>query len=184
MASGYTYDVKHGNLSLKDYAFKCAGLMPGTEPKKFDPTGYDHRIDGLQTEYDEFTALSEEGQYEIYKIEMHNLKISANESCNGSRESLENYSAMIGKVIAWNAGKSLKVLRESMITEIRESIEFDCGRSYIQVKKPTFSDWQTERVNSLSKRIEFLISAKEEKRLEIENFNEMLAALNAIPDTM
>lgn len=186
MATSYTDLIaEKENCTLEEYAMRCArrfgALIEMMEepldapiPEKFEPST--HNRDMLvkdKAKYAKFMALTDEEKYaelERSYNEMVAEYSKMEEEENEKRRILrERYEAMLEKVRAWNPPTpDHENLRDFMISQLEESIVFDCDEyKPIIPKKEEWCDVQSH-INLLKRNIDI---SQEHYDKEIISYN-------------
>lgn len=167
MPTGYTHNVQTGEITtLKEYALQCARAFGAcvtlrdeaipSEIPHFEPDTkfYDEKLieaeklrDFLWRDYSENPEVESQlkEKYSEYcnKIKASNIRYLEQDSIT-----LNNYNSMLSKVIAWDAPtQDHKNLKDFMIKQLKESIQFDVyGLDALQEPK-SFEKWLDDERN-------------------------------------
>lgn len=176
MPNGYTAEIYDGDESFRKYVIRVAkdfgayyhqrdGRLDD-ELTKIDDSDilyYTRKIDEAQTTYDNFTALSEEAQKELWQEDLEKIRAANARSVVRNTELAERYGRMLGKVVGWNVPDELSNLKKTMQKHLIESMNFDCGTGPVyQLEEPTFDKWLNDKVESLTRDMSYY--AKELER--------------------
>lgn len=132
------------DMTLKDFAMLCArnfgALMCMRDeplsvpiPEKFEPNAhFKKNLDRAQKEYDDFMALSDAEKSAYLERTYTEMVERLSKECEKSSEKKDvlrrRYNAMLLKVVKWKVPTPEHVnLREFMIKQIQDSIEWDCS---------------------------------------------------------
>jgi hypothetical protein len=162
MPTGYTSAISDG-ISFRDFALRCARGMgacimqkddPMNEPPKTqEPSSYHIKaLAKAEALFEEMKAMSDNDAtakaHEEYKKEI----ASTEESIRKNIDLLSKYRCMLKQAKDWNPPTGEHVgLKEFMISQIEESIRFDCMSDYYNNKLKTLrpvsaQEWKNERV--------------------------------------
>lgn len=143
MPTGYTADVQDGKVtSLKEFALKCArsrGALVHMKDEPFDRSIYldkvsDYHLKELEKAKKEFAKYKKMSLEDVENIWRAKSRKAHKEDIKRSTIVLEEkarYLAMLEKVKAWTPPTPAhKDLKNFMIEQLKESIEFDCSRDY------------------------------------------------------
>lgn len=143
MPTGYTAGLYEGEQSFEDFAWGVArgfGALitmrddpsDAPVPDEFQPSSY-HR-DAIQEAKDDLAALARMTDAEImveqsgkyHEAKQHRARYISDRQALGAR-----YRRMLEKAIAWEPPTPDHVkFKETMVEQLEQSIEFDCGGSY------------------------------------------------------
>ena len=155
MPTGYTADLYEGkDISFEEFVLQCArafgaliemrdSSMDAPIPEEFHPSDY-HKtaLDKARMRLSEVERWSLEDA-EREQDKMHAASVKAHEEANIERANREErYAAMLEKVRNWEPPSSHTRLKEFMIEQLEQSIDFDC-RGYEQfAPKPKVSPFE------------------------------------------
>jgi len=183
MPTGYTYQIEEG-ISFKDFILKCAAAMfydCSVLPEQFSVTDYyPDRIKHLEE------TLRYLKNKSIDEIES-DLATHINEKKNYAKEQNNQmcikegkYLLMLEKVKAWEPPtESHFGLKAFMISQIKDSIRYDCGylNEDIKIEQESPEEWRKKEIEYSE---EELVRVKQEYQRELEQVkqkNEWIAAL-------
>lgn len=185
MPTGYTAEVQKG-ISFEKYALSCARAFgalitmrdePSDKeiPEKLEPNDYHLKkkvaaednlliLNSLSAESVELKALNDFNSAELYRT-----KKLKEEAVIESR-----YNEMLAKANAWvSPSKDHDKLKEFMVSQLEESIRFDCGSSYYEkaTVKLTGEQWRSEQIEKAHKDITYHTENyhKEVSRTDVRN---------------
>ena len=154
MPTGYTYNIKDG-ISFKEYAMNCAKafgacITMGDEqlnkeiPDEFKPSSYHKdRIDEIQKEINELTKLTEKQIKEICLNEYEEEKRRKDNRIKENSNLLNKYENMLKQAKKYNPpSKDHIEFKKFMISQIEESIKFDCDIDYYENQKIILKDYK------------------------------------------
>jgi len=168
MPTGYTADIKDG-ISFETFALNCARAFgacvtlrdePGggeNIPDEFAPS--DYHVKAVQKAHDELAtllAMPEQEQERAAAKSWDDAETSRIMRLEDKRKQREAYEAMLAKVNAWTPPTLEHVgLHEFMLSQIAQSIDFDCGGDYDKEPTPrmTGDQWASERAARLNRDI-------------------------------
>jgi hypothetical protein len=164
MSTGYICSIVDGEgISFKDFVLKCARAFGATIDMRDEPidkpipdefkasTSYhDKMLSKAKKELARLKAMSieeaEAGAMEEYKVMVAEEKRSI--KCDA--EQRDKYNAMLKQVKDWEPpSRDHDNLKKFMITQITESIEFDCpvNRGREEVRKLSGRDWLKKQID-------------------------------------
>lgn len=161
MPTGYTCYIKDG-ISFNDFAMKCArafetcidmrdGSLDSKIPKKFNPsTYYKERMNEIVEEIKEANSITKNEIIEIcnknYLDEIRRSLKRANEK----DELKQKYNDMLVEVFRWTPPTEDHIeLKNFMISQIEESIDFDCSFYDYEIKKENYIDYKQNKIRTL-----------------------------------
>lgn len=192
MPTGYTADVATGKIDdLRTFALLCARGMGALVamrdepldapiPERLEPsTAYhDGKLAELRAElaivqaltYEECVARQEQ---ELTEAWTYRTQYAADKAAQRDR-----YEAMLAKVEAWRTGA--EGIREFMLSQLRESIRFDCGGDYLpSVPEPMDPvEWREARLARLQMDIRYHEHERAQEIARTEDRNRWLKALS------
>lgn len=174
MPTGYTHDVQTGKVTtLQDFARSCirnfgiayhmrdSATSDGLYPVKFNEEFFKDPVDSHERSLQEATAkLTEllswtETQWAAAALEdyekqskdwvIRNLRTTAY---------LKNYNNMRQLVEKWEAPASCAAVKTFMLSQLDESIRFDCTES-TEIKMLTAEEFKEKRLSSVRWSVEF-----------------------------
>ena len=191
MPTGYTAKVQKG-ISFEEYALNCArgfgALITMRDeasdkeiPQKIIPNDY-HLKAKVKSE-DELKSVMLLTDKEVNKRALD--KFNADELYRSDKLSEEmtiesRYNEMLYKANSWvSPSKDHDKLKEFMISQLEESIKFDCGDSYYE--KPTIkltgSQWLSEKTEQLHNDISYHIKHYRKEVARTDDQNHWLSLL-------
>ena len=183
MPTGYTHLINEGKQTTKQYIMSCArnfGYLAimrdipsdAAIPDKFEPDTYHKgKIDEYQLELDKFHTMADDDiQEEIDKT--HQTRIdNRNKYTLSKLEIKDRYESALNEIKKWNIPSSEhKNLKDFCISQLEDSIKYDCNMSYIETipKKESISEWKKNRNEKLNEDIAY----------HRENWNKEVARTN------
>lgn len=170
MPTGYTAAIKDG-ISFEKFALDCARAFgacvmirdePGggeAIPEAFTPSDYHEKAAQQSRErLASVLAISPQEREQAAdeqwaEAEKHRVAMLAEK-----RQLRDAYQAMLDRVEAWKPPTAdHDGLKSFMQSQIRESIDFDCGESFYATPRPklTGEQWVIEQVASIGRDIEY-----------------------------
>lgn len=143
MSTGYTHLVSEGKISFEKFVLSCARGMGYCIMQRDDDMSVPPKLQSIDNSYDsdrlkelfrEKDKLNNLSDKEILEKERASIKTSIDSyiKYKKEREVQEvNYKEMIKKVEDWSPPTSEhNSLKEFMLKQLRESLEFDCNGDY------------------------------------------------------
>jgi len=192
MPTGYTHQIKDG-ITFQQFALGCARAFgalitmrddpsDAPIPDKFEPSDYHAKaIADAQAKLSLIQSMPEQ-QCENEAVKEYLDACERNQVRRWEYTDLRNkYNAMLAEAVKWEPPTTEHIkLKEFMLQQIRESIDFDCNESYItDPEKLSGSEWRTEQLAHLNKSV---AHHTEENRKEIDRATsrtEWVSALRA-----
>lgn len=181
MPTGYTCGVSDGKVrTLTDFAKVCARGMGALIAMRDDP--WDAPIPGHlepSTEYhNKHIAEAEAALADVPKLSAARCEERAQAAFDDAMkahlsyaankaESKANYEAMIAKVEAWSVPDDLATFKSFMLSQLQDSLKFDCGGSY-RPEPPVRLTGERWREQKLEKASRDLAYHKEERAKELQ----------------
>lgn len=141
MPTGYTADIEN-DISFEDYALQCARAFGACVMQRDDSstarpvlrevsTTYAEWLEEAEKEVATLTAMTP-SQRQAYGEKERQEQIDTRQQYFNKKIVLRNkYEAMLQKAAVWNPPTAEHVeLKNFMIKQIQESIEFDCNTKY------------------------------------------------------
>lgn len=164
MPTGYTAKIAEG-ISFPEFAMSCARAFgalitlrdspDAPIPDKFKPDYFYKKElyaaeDELRNVFNmtnaeaDAAALKEYEDSERTRIELNNKDAAL----------LFKYKTMLYEVMKWEPPSQDHIdLKQFMIKQIRDSINFDCGHDYNPAQQMSGSEWRRKRIDSLREKI-------------------------------
>lgn len=174
MPTGYTSDVSTGEITtLKAYALRCARAFGATVQFRDDPLDLDLEAEIAELGSDDIrchTRRLAEAKQDLKRIKnmpLGELKEEAEkenaeellryeETVREEAEELARYQAMIDKVEAWEAPTPDHYeLKNFMLSQLRESIQFDCGSSRFPPTPMTPAEYYASKLEHATRQIHY-----------------------------
>ena len=197
MSTGYTYKIEKGQ-SFENFALNCArnfgacislrdepGIAEAPRKIKADTHFEETRMQNAIDEKKAFEMLSDtQIEHILFKQNMEEIR-RYHRYIQENRELEEKYKNMLDKVNKWTPPTSEHInLKNFMISQIEESISFDCGiihyESEIQRRKNSSLDvegYKKMRLEMLKKDIKRANESLKKAKKSIDDKNEWLEQL-------
>jgi len=193
MPTGYTAEVSNGTTtSLRAFAMRCARAFGALAHMKDDPNDAPINVqrngcDAELRDAEAHLAMMREVSDKWLESSIARRHLEAIEFEERYHRNVTvvraRYEAMLEKVTAWDAPPPLRDLREFMLKQIRESIEWDCPapRPVRIPERPTVAAFRAKEIAAAEERLAAarVRHAEEEKRLSASRkwVADLLAAL-------
>jgi hypothetical protein len=143
MPTGYTADIEKGQ-SFEDFVLKCARAFGALLHQRDEPSSEKPRL-RTESEDSYYTKALKEANEEVAKLEAMSTEERMDHGAGLRQEALDRqqeffnkkvvlrqkYMDMLAKVEAWfPPTPSHTELKSFMISQIRQSIDFDCNTKY------------------------------------------------------
>ena len=172
MPTGYTADIDKG-ITFKEYALNCARSFGALVELRDEPKGFPipeefsasayhtTKVSDANIALTKLKALTDEGAHRLAaednlkKLKCHTDAIATNETLRGK------YEAMLAQAEAYvSPSPDHDEYKKFMISQIRESIEFDCGGDYHQreianLRSMTGAEWIALQCKSLQHDLDY-----------------------------
>jgi len=179
MPTGYTADIKDG-ISFEQFALNCAKAfgacitmrdLPSDAPipEEFEPSNYHaDRLAEARRQLALYEAMLPEDAAQLSAAEYRDAEHSREKRLRDNLDTLESYREMLDRARIWIAPtKDHDGLKEFMIKQIEDSIEWDDSTEYLNKPTPVLSatDWLEAKKAKALKNIEY---HKEENAKELQ----------------
>jgi hypothetical protein len=179
MATGYTHDVADGKVTeFPAFALSCARAfgacitMRDDDPAKpipdeFKPDTWCAKwADEAKGELERLEEMTFAARQAAYRADVAATEAVWEKSEAERKAKRERYESMLAKVEAWTPPSDEHVeLKKFMVSQLADSIKFDCSNSWERPVAPTVAQWYAEKVKSARKRI---ADSEDEQRKENE----------------
>lgn len=160
MATGYTAKVKEqDDVPLREYALDCARAfgalitmrdepMNAEIPEELEISSYHKKALGKASKefYNAIGMRNDEAERLANEAYVGNLE-SHGESLKENKETSFRYGKMLAKVARWQSpSEDHDSYREFMISQLEDSLSFDCGHSSYMPKKQTGAEYRATLV--------------------------------------
>jgi hypothetical protein len=191
MPTGYTAEVGNGKITdLKTFALQCARgmgalIMMRDEPfdapipERFEPSLYNQKALVEASEKLEWLQNLTSLEIEQEAVREHEETLQRWHKRKEENEAqYVAYSDMLTKVYAWQGAP--EGLKQFMIDQLQQSINFDCGTSYEKEPQPqTGTQWFAEKLKALTWSIKHHAERQKEEEARTEARNKWIAQLRA-----
>lgn len=201
MSTGLTHKIQDGsNMSLRSFVLDCvkqfgAGYFASEQGTKnlpldkapvLEPSNYhSKKLEEFECAYNKW----QEEKKDLDKLKCEYLdEMKRNEESNVKHskrkaESKVNYLTMLEKVISLEFEDEVyKPLKDFMVKQLNDSIDFDCSDTHPYESNPTFEEWVDAREESLKWSINYHKQELEKEKKHIEENNDYLKGLYKILD--
>lgn len=196
MPSGLTYKIYSGEeLSLRDFALRCvkqlgAGYHASQQGDKDLPKDkapilkvddyHPKKIEEAKADLQYYSGLLNnlEAAQKLYDEE-YNANMKYNAETNEEREKLkERYETVLKKVENWTIPEEYNSLKELMLKQLKESIDWDCSpyTPYKEEKIPV-EEWVRLKIKMAVRDVEYHTEELRQATLRIEENNNYLKGL-------
>ncbi len=177
MATGYTVQIEEG-ITFKEFVLICARAFGACISMRDDPIGKEipneivpstYHLKEIESAKNKIQLLSNLSLIELTKEAKLKFKKDIdyyNESIKKNKELKEKYENMLCKVNMWNPPTKDHVnLKEFMIKQIEDSIQFDCyAEKYME--KPilqTGKEWFAEQMELVKRDLQYHVKENEKE---------------------
>lgn len=141
MPSGYTSLLADNKLSFKDFALLCTRAfgvaismrddpISKPVPEKFEPDDYHYKeMIRYTNKVKELESLKRKEAIDWAKNEIK-IRMQEIESCSKddtSKQNLDHYKKILAEAKAWEPAEDFLELKKFMISQIEETIKWDCS---------------------------------------------------------
>jgi hypothetical protein len=201
MPTGYTAKIGDTDISFKDFALHCARAFgacimqrdaPGDEPPKLQEVDNYHlkQVALAQEKLGALALLSPEEARARAENEYAQTLKDAEEGIARDARLKERYEAMLVHVAAWQPPTpDHQGLKDFMEQQLRQSLSFDCGRSYWQDAKAgskclTADEWMLKEKARATKDLDYHTKEYAEEKERVKGRNAWITALgDSLPTT-
>lgn len=192
MPTGYTAAIADG-ISFNDFVMRCARAMgvcilmrddplDKPIPERFEPSDYhSNKINEIIAELEQTKAMSDEAANDWAEVEYNREKQELQRIIKKRKELLKNYKAMFERVRSWNPPTpGHQGLKDFMIKQINETIEWDCDTSWYEENQPqlmTGAQWKEEKIKKLERDLAYHTKENQEEISRTESRNKWIKEL-------
>lgn len=194
MPSGLTCNIYDGSdTSLRGFALKCVTQLgagyhatkQGEEEMPLDRAPIlqvsDHylaRIDEHKRNLEKWTGLKDNPEEldRLYKEYLDKRKKEYDEYIANKSNLKKRYLDMKSRIEAWNLPETYNSLKELMLRQINDSIDFDCGRDY-PITTISKEEWLENNISDSCRNIEYCARRYKEEVRRIKEINDYLKGL-------
>lgn len=193
MPTGYTADIAKG-ITFTEYALTCARAFGACVEIRDDPLSSDipeFKVSDYHTKAldKEHEALKEFTNYSLESAERRAQEAYDEEVASIAKHIADSdalrakYNDMLNKTIEWSAPTGEHVgLRDFMIKQLTDSIDFDCDTSYYKkqkVEKMSGEVWRSTNIARIAKSIEYHTRELEKEKASVAKRNQWVNDLKA-----
>jgi len=189
MPTGYTAPIADG-ITFNQFVLGCARAFgaciemrddPQSTPipEEFKPSDY-HLTAGhrAKAELQRLLSLTEDQVAEEAEAEHTASCKSRQESATTNKALLAAYEDMLTKVEAWvSPSPDHQGLKEFMVKQIKESIDWDCDREYEEPKRISSEEWLTARIEQYEQDVKYHAEKYAEEVERVTKRNQWIAQL-------
>jgi hypothetical protein len=166
MPTGYTCDVQDGTCTqFNDFVWKCARAFGALISQREDSLNDGIQLKDVPSSYHEeqlveakkeYLRLRKMRQSERLRFSRLQFEATLRRNVEGARKHQEQhmrYSTMLGKVAMWEPPTEDHAgLKEFMVSQLTESIDFDCNHDYnlTRIQEAVDSDLLVFHTNALN----------------------------------
>jgi hypothetical protein len=194
MPTGYTADVADGKVTeLEDYILDVSRGMgfaihlrdsgiKGKIPYDTERSYYKEDYEKAVKKLDDWNNKSEIDKRVQFEKEMHEERNRLNGYLSEKRKTKANYENMIAKVEAWEVPEFLESTKEFALSQLKESVTFDCAGDYYERSKEEaenrrYEDWVAGKESSLFSDVEYSLNRWKEEKHRVAERNRYIKAL-------
>jgi hypothetical protein len=198
MPTGYTADVQSGKITeFKDFVLQCARAfgalitmrddpMDKPIPDEFKPDSYiKTRLDETKDALAGLDAMTEDEIVQASKQHNADELQRFKERMQEKTDQRRRYEAMLSKVVEWTppTGDHAE-LRTFMISQLQESIKFDCSYEPETPNPMTPTEWLNHKRTDLQRDVEYYTKSHEEEIERAAKRTEWVKALKKSLETV
>tara|TARA_R110000850_G_C9803990_1_gene450716 strand:- start:144 stop:731 length:588 start_codon:yes stop_codon:yes gene_type:complete len=191
MPTGYTAEVQKG-ISFNKYALNCARAFgalitmrdePSDKeiPEKLEPSDYHFKAKvKAEDSLSALNSLSSEAANKKALDAFNSAELNRTEKLKEEATIEVRYNEMLSKAKLWESpSKDHDKLKEFMVSQLEESIRFDCGSSYYEkpTVKLTGKQWRSEQIERAHKDIAYQIKNYREEVERTDSRNKWIDLL-------
>lgn len=197
MPSGLTEKIYNGeDMSLRNFALKCAKKfgfgyyasnygesdLPKDKMPIHKPKDYTEELNNAKQKVKYYESLKSDNTYLDEYRKVCDERIREYEGYNRKDAELrQRYNDMIDKVNNWKVDESLGFLKDYMLSQLNESLEFDCGHIWKLEQSNNFEtdalEWVDKTIEFWKNKIEDVIEEQKKENEYVENCNKFLKCL-------
>lgn len=189
MPTGYTADIAKG-ITFNEFILSCARNFgacitmrdepSGTEiPEEFEASAYHtDELNKAKLRYLELVTYSNE-QLRDFAADSYREALTDFYKRVDERNDLEDkYLAMLEESRTWNPpSEDHQGLKNFMVKQIQESIDFDCSRKYDMPEEQTDIAWLAEQLKKTQWNIEYHAKEAVKEQERVDNRNKWIKQL-------
>lgn len=150
-------------------------------PEKFEPSSYHKdQIKNAKMRLEQLNGMNEKEAEEKAQKEWEASLAAYEEIMNAKKHQKDSYEKMLAKVQDWTPpGDDHREFKEFMISQIKESIRFDCGYEPTkpQPKAQDANDWKEAQLKQAQKDIDYHTKAYSEEVERTDGRNKWIGDL-------
>jgi len=192
MPTGYTDRVASGDITdFKSYALACMrsfgacvtlrdepldGNIPKLEPSEY----YSKSAERNRIELDRFLFMTSSKRKNLYREHCESTIKEAEDNIERINKIRKRYEDMLIKAKKFvPPTKDHEKYAEFLVSQLEESIRFDCDTSYyIKLKRiPKFEDWEDDYIKQRRSDIEYHTRKQEEENQRVNSRNRWIDAV-------
>ena len=190
MPTGYTEDIYEGkDVSFSDFALKCARAFGACiEQRDDDPNDKPKLIEKNNDDSYHIKRINEAKKWKKptkVEFDAYVKKQIAyyNEKIDKQNKLKDSYQKMLDKANAWTPPtKEHEGLKKFMISQLTESMDFDCSNDYYQrelnnIKQLTYNEYVKNMRDSNKRDIEYHTNELKKDNERTDNRNAWISAL-------
>ena len=189
MPTGYTADIAKG-ITFEEYALNCAKAFGACITMRDDPANKPIPEEFKVSEYhtnalaederkmQELMQMSEE-EISLANTENYERLLLVNEKNRLANEDLgDKYEAMLAQVRKWTPPSSdHDKYKAFMISQIQESIEWDCSGNFTVPKKQTNTEWFNDKLDTITWNVNYHSKELKKEKEQVAGRNKWIKQL-------
>lgn len=191
MPTGFTAPVGDGEMTtLQEFATSCAHAFGAFVHQRDDGVASALRYPNPSTFYStmymeakearaEWESLSEEERYAKWSVYHRDTLLDNARTIGQKRATRARYEAMLAQVESVDVPSDLDNFKDFMISQLEDSIGFDCNERYLSppLDYVSWCDTQDEQTRRNSERY------REEMEMERERYNQRVSYISKLVET-
>lgn len=180
MPTYYTADLHSGDESFKAFVKRCTNLSNDYAPRATSLGYHLNHVARAQSRLDELRGMTSDDKVTgATKSNAEAFRI--NEEYLESKDRVKaRYTAMLEKVMAWDAPEVLQPTRDFMIEQLNYSIEYDCRVSAYEPEELTPDEWHENEMDGARRDLIYYRKKYDETKAALENRAAVEKALNMV----
>lgn len=191
MATGYTADVASGKVTdFKEYALLCARNFGACITMRDDPLSseipefevdsyYQRAVESSTKALEEFSLMNDGDQEKMYLEQTAENLDHTQIRIHVIKTELDRYEEMLDKALQYEPPTpEHEKYAEFLVQQLESSIKWDCDLTYYEDQKtPSFSEWKTLKLESLSSSVNYAVKGLSEEIKRVRSRNEWVRQL-------
>lgn len=191
MPTGYTAAVATGEMTdFNTFVWNCARAfvplvtlrdepLTGTRPEPFKPSSfYEENMQRIDADLTHFLSMTSSEAEAARDAAQQELEASVANREAERQVQAANYQAMIDKVNSWLAPTDDHLeLKKFMLTQLQESLKFDCGGEYTVRALPPAEEWWAQRITQLTEDLGYYTKEFEKEQTRVARRNQWVEQL-------